>query len=37
VDQVKQNDSIDIIETTRYAPVVLNGGCISQITGLLTS
>jgi hypothetical protein len=37
VDQVKQFDSIDIMLTTRYAPVVLNGGCISQITGLNTT
>jgi hypothetical protein len=37
VDPKKEFDSVDIELTTRYAPVVLNGQCISQITGLNTS
>src|SRR5271157_428911 len=37
VEQVKQNDAIDVMLTTRYAPIVLNGECISQITGLSTT
>jgi hypothetical protein len=37
VDPKKEFDSVDIELTTRYAPVVLNGQCISQITGLATS
>ena len=37
IDPKKEFDSVDIELTTRYAPVVLNGQCISQITGLSTS
>jgi hypothetical protein len=33
----KEFDSIDIMLTTRYSPVVLNGDAIVQITGLKTS
>lgn len=33
----KEFDSTDVQLTTRYAPVVLNGECIAQITGLATS
>jgi hypothetical protein len=33
----KEFDSVDVMLTTRYAPVVLNGECIAQITGLATS
>jgi len=33
----KEFDSVDVTLTTRYAPVVLNGECISKITGLDTT
>jgi hypothetical protein len=37
IDPKKEFDSVDITLTTRYAPVVLNGECIAQITGLATT
>ena len=37
IDMVKEFDSVDVMLTTRYSPVVLNGQCISQITGLSTT
>jgi len=37
VDPKKEFDSVDISLTTRYAPVVLNGECVAQITGLATT
>ncbi len=37
IDPKKEFDSVDIELTTRYAPVVLNGECIAQITGLATT
>jgi hypothetical protein len=37
VDMKKEFDSVDVLLSTRYAPVVLNGQCISQITGLNTT
>jgi hypothetical protein len=37
LDMKKEFDSVDVMLSTRYAPVVLNGQCISQITGLSTS
>jgi len=37
VEQVKAMDSVDVLLSTRYAPVVLNGQCIAQITGLNTT
>ncbi|MGA3192467.1 MAG: hypothetical protein ABSD73_08150 [Candidatus Bathyarchaeia archaeon] len=37
LDPKKEFDSVDIELTTRYAPVVLNGECIAQITGLATT
>ncbi len=33
----KEFDSVDVLLSTRYAPVVLNGECICAITGLSTS
>jgi hypothetical protein len=36
VELKKEFDSVDVTLTTRYAPVVLNGECISKITGLDT-
>jgi hypothetical protein len=37
IDIRKEFDSVDVMLTTRYAPVVLNGDAIVQITGLKTS
>lgn len=37
LDPKKEFDSVDVELTTRYAPVVLNGECIAQITGLATT
>jgi hypothetical protein len=37
VEIKKEFDSVDVTLTTRYAPVVLNGECISKITGLATT
>jgi hypothetical protein len=37
VEIKKEFDSVDVTLTTRYAPVVLNGECISKITGLDTT
>jgi hypothetical protein len=37
LDPKKEFDSVDVTLTTRYAPVVLNGECIAQITGLATT
>lgn len=37
VDPKREFDSVDISLTTRYAPVVLNGECVAQITGLATT
>ena len=37
VQMVKEFDSVDVLLTTRYSPVVLNGECIAQITGLNTN
>ncbi|MGA3192670.1 MAG: hypothetical protein ABSD73_09200 [Candidatus Bathyarchaeia archaeon] len=36
LDPKKEFDSVDVELTTRYAPVVLNGECIAQLTGLAT-
>lgn len=33
----KDVDSVDVILSTRYSPVVLNGECIVQLTGLATT
>jgi hypothetical protein len=33
----KEFDAVDVMLSTRYAPVVLNGECISRITGLATT
>ncbi|MGD6810277.1 MAG: hypothetical protein ACQCN3_11315 [Candidatus Bathyarchaeia archaeon] len=33
----KEFDSVDVLLSTRYAPVVLNGECICAITDLATS
>jgi hypothetical protein len=37
VEIKKDFDAVDVTLTTRYAPVVLNGECISKITGLATT
>ncbi len=37
VEMKKEFDSVDVLLTTRYSPVVLNGDAIAQITGLNTS
>jgi hypothetical protein len=37
IDIRKEFDSVDVMLTTRYAPLVLNGDAIVQITGLNTS
>jgi hypothetical protein len=37
INMVKEFDSVEVILSTRYAPVVLNGECISRITGLATT
>lgn len=37
VEIKKEFDAVDVTLTTRYAPVVLCGECISKITGLATS
>jgi hypothetical protein len=37
VEIVKEFDSVDVLLSTRYAPVVLNGECIAKITGLATA
>lgn len=37
LDMKKEFDAIDVSLTTRYAPVILNGDAIVQITGLMTS
>jgi hypothetical protein len=37
VELKKEFDAVDVSLTTRYAPVVLNGECISRITGLATT
>jgi hypothetical protein len=33
----KEFDSVDVLLSTRYSPVVLNGECICSITGLATN
>jgi hypothetical protein len=33
----KEFDTVDVVLSTRYAPVVLNGDAIAQVTGLATS
>ena len=33
----KEFDSVDVSLSTRYAPVVLNGDCIAELTGLATT
>ena len=33
-DIKKEFDSVDVSLSTRYAPCVLNGDCIAQLTGL---
>jgi hypothetical protein len=37
IDLKKEFDAVDVTLTTRYAPVVLNGECISKITNLATA
>ena len=37
VEIKKEFDSVDVSLTTRYSPVVLNGGCIAKFTGLNAS
>jgi hypothetical protein len=37
IDIKKELDSVDVLLSTRYSPVVLNGQCIAQITGLNTT
>jgi hypothetical protein len=37
VELKKEFDSVDVMLTTRYAPVVLNGETITKITGLATT
>jgi hypothetical protein len=37
IDIRKEFDAVDVMLTTRYAPLVLNGDAIVQITGLKTS
>ena len=33
----KEFDSVDVMLTTRYAPVVLNGECIAKVTNLAST
>jgi hypothetical protein len=37
IEPMKREDAVEVILSTRYAPVVLNGECIAKITGLNTS